>query len=114
MKPAAKAYSAGVKEYRHTYWEPDYRVKETDILACFKITPQAGVDREALRSLADLSGGAVIEMADFSTIPYKLTKTAVEARTSLEDEIWDTWPVLLLLVGLYCLDVGIRRLSGSS
>jgi hypothetical protein len=75
---------------------------------------QAGVDREALRSLADLSGGAVIEMADFSTIPYKLTKTAVEARTSLEDEIWDTWPVLLLLVGLYCLDVGIRRLSGSS
>ena len=75
---------------------------------------QAGVDREALRSLADLSGGAVIEVADFSTIPYKLTKTAVEARTSLEDEIWDTWPVLLLLVGLYCLDVGIRRLSGSS
>ena len=75
---------------------------------------QAGVDREALRSLADLSGGAVIEVADFSTIPYKLTKTVVEARTSLEDEIWDTWPVLLLLVGLYCLDVGIRRLSGSS
>ena len=75
---------------------------------------QAGVDRDALRSLADLSGGAVIEIADFSTIPYKLTQTAVEARTSLEDEIWDTWPVLLLLVGLYCLDVGIRRLSGSS
>ena len=75
---------------------------------------QAGVDREALRSLADLSGGAVIEVADFSTIPYKLTKTAVEARTSLEDEIWDTWPVLVLLVGLSCLDVGIRRLSGSS
>jgi len=75
---------------------------------------QAGVDREALRSLADLSGGAVIEVADFSTIPYRLTNTAVEARTSLEDEIWDTWPVLLLLVGLYCLDVGIRRLTGSS
>ena len=75
---------------------------------------QAGVDREALRSLADLSGGAVIELADFSKIPSTLTKTAVEARTSLEDEIWDTWPVLLLLVGLYCLDVGIRRLSGSS
>jgi hypothetical protein len=75
---------------------------------------QAGVDREALRSLADLSGGAVIEVADFSTIPYKLKKTAVEARTSLEDEIWDTWPVLLLLVSIYCLDVGIRRLSGSS
>jgi ribulose-bisphosphate carboxylase large chain len=42
----AKTYSAGVKEYRHTYWEPDYRVKGSDILACFKITPQAGVARE--------------------------------------------------------------------
>jgi hypothetical protein len=75
---------------------------------------QAGVDREALRSLADLSGGEVIEMAEFSKIPSKLKKTVVEARTSLEDEIWDTWPVLLLLLSLYCLDVGIRRLSGSS
>ncbi|MBT5230873.1 MAG: hypothetical protein HOM11_11440, partial [Methylococcales bacterium] len=31
----AKTYSAGVKEYRETYWTPDYSVKETDILACF-------------------------------------------------------------------------------
>ncbi|MBG7600915.1 MAG: hypothetical protein IZT60_00005, partial [Gammaproteobacteria bacterium] len=38
----AKTYSAGVKEYRETYWTPDYTVKETDILACFKITPQDG------------------------------------------------------------------------
>jgi len=41
-----KAYSAGVKEYRHTYWEPDYRIRDTDLLACFKITPQEGVARE--------------------------------------------------------------------
>ncbi len=43
---AVKTYSAGVKDYRNTYWEPDYSVKDTDILAVFKITPQAGVDRE--------------------------------------------------------------------
>ena len=43
---------------------------------------QAGVDREALRSLADLSGGAVIEVADFSTIPYtKCYSTAMAAIT---------------------------------
>jgi ribulose-bisphosphate carboxylase large chain len=42
----AKKYSAGVKEYRQTYWQPDYRVTDTDLLACFKITPQGGVDRE--------------------------------------------------------------------
>ena len=43
---ATKTYNAGVKEYRSTYWEPDYTVKDTDILACFKITPQPGVPRE--------------------------------------------------------------------
>ena len=43
---ATKTYNAGVKEYRSTYWEPHYTVKDTDILACFKITPQPGVDRE--------------------------------------------------------------------
>ena len=36
----AKTYNAGVKQYRDIYWEPDYTVKETDIVACFKITPQ--------------------------------------------------------------------------
>ncbi len=40
------AYRAGVKEYRETYWEPDYAVKDSDLLACFKITPQEGVPRE--------------------------------------------------------------------
>ena len=44
----AKAYSAGVKEYRETYWMPDYTPKDTDILACFKITPQDGVPREEI------------------------------------------------------------------
>ncbi|MEM9515198.1 MAG: form I ribulose bisphosphate carboxylase large subunit [Actinomycetota bacterium] len=40
------SYDAGVKEYRQTYWDPDYDPLDTDLLACFKITPQAGVDRE--------------------------------------------------------------------
>jgi len=40
------AYKAGVKEYRETYWEPDYQVKDSDILACFKVVPQPGVPRE--------------------------------------------------------------------
>ena len=42
----AKKYNAGVKEYRETYWDPDYQPKETDLLACFKITPQPGIPRE--------------------------------------------------------------------
>jgi hypothetical protein len=75
---------------------------------------QPSVDRETLQALADLSGGAVLEIAEFSSLPYRLATTSIETRASLEDDVWDTWPVLLLLVGLFCLDVGIRRLSGSS
>jgi ribulose-bisphosphate carboxylase large chain len=43
---ASGKYAAGVKEYRETYWEPNYTPKDSDFLACFKITPQAGVPRE--------------------------------------------------------------------
>jgi ribulose-bisphosphate carboxylase large chain len=35
---AVKTYSAGVKDYRETYWMPEYTPLDTDILACFKIT----------------------------------------------------------------------------
>ena len=42
----AKNYQAGVKAYRETYWIPDYTPKDSDILACFKVTPQPGVPRE--------------------------------------------------------------------
>ncbi len=41
-----KKYDAGVKEYRETYWLPDYTPKDTDLLACFKFVPQEGVDPE--------------------------------------------------------------------
>jgi ribulose-bisphosphate carboxylase large chain len=41
-------YTAGVQQYRETYWDPGYQPKETDILACFKVTPQPGVEREEI------------------------------------------------------------------
>ena len=40
---AVKTYEAGVKDYRQTYWAPEYVPLDSDILACFKITPQPGV-----------------------------------------------------------------------
>ena len=43
---SAKGYSAGVKEYRETYWVPDYEPRDTDLIACFKVTPQPGIARE--------------------------------------------------------------------
>ena len=39
------AISAGVMEYRKMgYWQPDYEPEDTDIIACFRVTPQDGVD----------------------------------------------------------------------
>ncbi len=41
-----KGYSAGVQDYRLTYYTPDYTPKDTDILAAFRVTPQPGVPPE--------------------------------------------------------------------
>ncbi|VBB69381.1 Ribulose bisphosphate carboxylase large chain [invertebrate metagenome] len=41
-----RRYDAGVKEYSQMYWQPDYQVKDSDLLACFKIVAQPGVPRE--------------------------------------------------------------------
>ena len=53
----SKKYDAGVKEYRDTYWTPEYVPLDTDLLACFKCTGQEGVPREevaaAVRAGAD-------------------------------------------------------------
>ncbi|MBI3452974.1 MAG: ribulose-bisphosphate carboxylase large subunit [Rhodospirillales bacterium] len=40
-------WSAGVLEYKVMgYWQPDYTPKDTDVLCCFRVTPQDGVDPE--------------------------------------------------------------------
>ncbi|MGH9038587.1 MAG: ribulose-bisphosphate carboxylase large subunit, partial [Acidimicrobiia bacterium] len=45
MTPSADRLKAGVIPYaKMGYWQPDYEPKDTDILAAFRITPQAGVD----------------------------------------------------------------------
>ncbi len=39
---AKRRYKAGVIPYATMgYWEPDYQVKDTDILAMFRVTPTA-------------------------------------------------------------------------
>merc|ERR1712005_52325 len=43
---ATAAFKAGVKDYKLTYYTPEYEVKETDILAAFRMTPQPGVPPE--------------------------------------------------------------------
>jgi ribulose-bisphosphate carboxylase large chain len=42
----ATRFDAGVKEYRGMYWTPGYEPAGTDILACFRMTPQREVPPE--------------------------------------------------------------------
>ncbi|MCD7459951.1 hypothetical protein HAX54_042394 [Datura stramonium] len=39
-------FKAGVKEYKLTYYTPEYQTKDTDLLAAFRVTPQLGVPPE--------------------------------------------------------------------
>ncbi|MCD9644060.1 hypothetical protein HAX54_032032 [Datura stramonium] len=40
---ASVGFKTGVKEYKLTYYTPEYQTKDTDILATFRVTPQPGV-----------------------------------------------------------------------
>ena len=41
----SERYESGVIPYaKMGYWDPDYTIKDTDILALFRCTPQPGVD----------------------------------------------------------------------
>lgn len=56
----AKRYQAGVLKYAEMgYWDGEYRPKDTDVLALFRITPQEGVDPvEAAAAVAGESSTA--------------------------------------------------------
>src|SRR6202165_1927125 len=43
---AREAYRAGVHDYRVSYNDPGYRPRDPDVLAAFRVTPQAGVPAE--------------------------------------------------------------------
>ena len=56
----SERYESGVIPYaKMGYWNPDYVIKETDVLALFRITPQPGVDPiEAAAAVAGESSTA--------------------------------------------------------
>lgn len=70
------------------------------------------VDRDALGRLAEASGGELIELDQLAQLPEKLQGGPVEVTRHVEHELWDNWLMLALLVGMYCLDVGTRRVLG--
>jgi hypothetical protein len=76
------------------------------------------VNRTALKSLADTTGGEMVELTDpdwAQRIVAQLKgEPKVTKRPPSEATVWDNWMVLAVLVVVYAMDVGMRRLGGLS
>ena len=73
---------------------------------------EVDVNREMLGTLAEISGGAMIELPQLADLPSRLAGEATHLDKPYEQDLWDNWFVLLVLAALFCTDVGIRRMFG--
>uniref|UniRef100_A0ACD6ASQ8 Uncharacterized protein n=1 Tax=Avena sativa TaxID=4498 RepID=A0ACD6ASQ8_AVESA len=112
---ASVGFQAGVKDYKLTYYTPEYETKDTDILAAFRVTPQPGVPPEE-------AGAAVA--AESSTGTW--TTVWPDGLTSLdrykgrcyhiepvagEDNQWICYPYVLYVWRIYEFPLLIQKLS---
>jgi hypothetical protein len=72
------------------------------------------VNRPALELLASTAGGKMVELPNLGSVVDQLKGETSVTERHRESTLWDNWLTLALLVGLYSLDVGLRRLSGLS
>jgi hypothetical protein len=75
---------------------------------------QPNVNRTALEQVANVSRGQMVELPDLATIEDKLQGESKFTEFHREASVWDNWLTLAVLVFLYTLDVGLRRLMGLS
>jgi len=59
-------------------------------------------------------GGRLVELPELSSIPERLKGETRLSAAHREATIWDNWLTLALLIFIYSLDVGLRRLAGLS
>lgn len=112
--------------YRGT-WTPRgegaYRVEHTDrrdvpVHAFFRAAGSGreqthpDVDEDMLGSLADSTGCRMVRLHELGELGDRLRGEPVDYEHAYEEDVWDNWLILVLLVGFYCTDVGIRRIRG--
>ena len=84
------------------------------VIAAAEELRQPNVNRVALEQVAAASGGMMVELPELASIEDKLKGESKYTERHREASLWDNWLVLVLLIFLYTLDVGLRRLSGLS
>lgn len=72
----------------------------------------ADVDTAGLTQMADLTGGRMLRPDQVRDMMSLIEAEPVKFQRVIEEEVWDNWLMLVLLVGLYCVDVGTRRVLG--
>jgi len=72
------------------------------------------VNRPALEQLATSSGGQLVELSGLDSIAEQLQGESNYTELHRETDLWDNWMTLALLIFLYSVDVGLRRLLGLS
>jgi hypothetical protein len=84
------------------------------VLAVSEELRHPNVNRPALELLANTSGGRMIELPDLASIPDRLQGETKLVSLHREAPLWDNWLTLAVLMLIYSVDVGLRRLAGLS
>jgi hypothetical protein len=108
-----------VGDYRFSFASADAGEREARVrvLIAAEELRFPSVNRTALEQLAGATvkaGGRVVDLPDLSEIGPTLKGETRVTSFKREATVWDNWMVLVLLVGIYSFDVGLRRLSGLS
>ncbi len=104
-------------EYRVTY-NPGGKVDPVEARLRVSVAPeelrQPNVNRAALELLAHNSGGKLVELPDLASVADRLQGESKYTELHREASLWDNGLTLAVLIALYCVDVGLRRLMGLS
>jgi len=80
-----------------------------EVTAATEEMRRPNIDMKALAQI-----GKVVKLDELDSIAEELKGEARTIPLHREASIWDNWIVLGLLITIYCLDVGLRRLAGLS
>jgi hypothetical protein len=69
-------------------------------------------DRDTLGALSQETGGSLLELQQITQLPELIRGKPVTLHATYENDVWDNWITLLILVVVYSTDLAIRRLSG--
>jgi hypothetical protein len=108
---------AAAGEYRLAYFPPGQK-EPVEARLRVNVAPeelrQPNVNRAALELLAAAGNGQMVDLPDLASIADKLKGETKFTELHREASLWDNWLTLAVLIFLYTLDVGLRRLMGLS